>query len=505
MRWFRIDDFFQSIRPVYLAARIFLLHFETVDFQRRTHRRTLLDQLGLVLTLMVDLFLGTVALRNLTAMLEMSDSVLLNLGYYASFMLATMIALAIPTWNSWQVESLFEIYANIASVDDDLKQLGITVDHQKHHFVSTFMTSIAAFISSFLFAGTTYTFFVEGAFTFTKQFSEYLMVVPFLRSTLTTQEFSPKSIKDTYNFQHTIRKFATLHDLLCDTVEFFNRCYSIQAMVALTACFGFTIFSVFGVIHSYASQADNDTLLVSWSNMIYDTLPLYFIAQIVLCSGSLHAECKQTAVLIHKAISYGTCNRKLLRELRTFSQQLEHHAPKISCRVFDFDWVLFFTMAGSLATHLVILVQFDLVNFSATNPKFVIRGEPCDNTIQPITKPVPNRIENSITIYYENVRGLRTKIDDLFLAASDVEYDIIVFTETWLNEEINSAQLFGANYTVYRNDRDPIATGKKRGGGALIVVSSKISSYMSTSLVSDNIEHLWVNVHGPDNTVAVAC
>ncbi|XP_053690856.1 putative gustatory receptor 28b [Sabethes cyaneus] len=317
MRWFRVDDFFQSIRPVYLTARMFLLHFETVDFQRRTHRRTLLDQAGLALTFVMDLFLATVAFRNITVMLQMSDSVLLNLGYYVSFMLATMIALVIPSWNSWQAESIFEIYANIANVDDDLKQLGITIDHQKHHFVSTI-----------------------------------------------SPKFSSKSTEDTNHLGDIIRKLAALHDLLSDTVELFNRCFSIQAMLCMAPFFSFTVFSLFGLIHSYASRADNDTLQVSWSNMIYDMLPVYFMIQMVLCSGLVHAKCKQMAVLIHKAISCGAYNRKLLEELRAFIQQLEHHAPKISCRVFDFDWTLFFTMAGSLTTYLVILIQFDLVNFT---------------------------------------------------------------------------------------------------------------------------------------------
>ncbi|XP_058813429.1 uncharacterized protein LOC131677318 [Topomyia yanbarensis] len=70
--------------------------------------------------------------------------------------------------------------------------------------------------------------------------------------------------------------------------------------------------------------------------------------------------------------------------------------------------------------------------------------------------------KSQLKMYYQNVRGLRTKIDELFVAASDAEHDVIILTETWLNDEINSLQLFGPRYSVYRNDRDPIAAGKKR-------------------------------------------
>ena len=69
-----------------------------------------------------------------------------------------------------------------------------------------------------------------------------------------------------------------------------------------------------------------------------------------------------------------------------------------------------------------------------------------------------------ISILYQNVRGLRTKVDEFFVAVSDVQYDVIVLTETWLNECFHSAQLFG-DYHVYRCDRNPLSTGKSRGGG----------------------------------------
>ncbi|XP_053699446.1 uncharacterized protein LOC128746423 [Sabethes cyaneus] len=147
--------------------------------------------------------------------------------------------------------------------------------------------------------------------------------------------------------------------------------------------------------------------------------------------------------------------------------------------------------------------QYELNGEVLHNNQLVPRQESLTNTTTPATTTAFRRTESSITVYYQNVRGLRTKIEDLFLTVSNAEYDIIALTETWLNEEIHSVQLFGTNYTVYRNDRDPSATGKKRGGGVLIAVSSKINSSKSASRVSNSIEHLWVNVYGSGSTVAV--
>ena len=72
----------------------------------------------------------------------------------------------------------------------------------------------------------------------------------------------------------------------------------------------------------------------------------------------------------------------------------------------------------------------------------------------------------------------------------------MVLTETWLNDEILSQQLFGNGYSVYRNDRDPTSTGKNRGGGVLIAVSKRLSSTTSLIQVAQHIEQLWVKIDG---------
>ncbi|XP_058817105.1 uncharacterized protein LOC131680407 [Topomyia yanbarensis] len=116
--------------------------------------------------------------------------------------------------------------------------------------------------------------------------------------------------------------------------------------------------------------------------------------------------------------------------------------------------------------------------------------------------PSDDNMYAQLRIYYQNVRGLRTKIDELFVAATDVDYDVIVLTETWLNDQINSIQQLGPSYTIYRNDRDPSSTGKTRGGGVLIAVSNRLSSKRNT-INNNGIEQLWVNIHIQDATICV--
>ncbi|KAG7312050.1 hypothetical protein JYU34_001495 [Plutella xylostella] len=49
-------------------------------------------------------------------------------------------------------------------------------------------------------------------------------------------------------------------------------------------------------------------------------------------------------------------------------------------------------------------------------------------------------------------------------------YDIIILTETWLIPTITDNLLIDSRYTVFRSDRDRVATGKKDGGGVLVAV-----------------------------------
>jgi hypothetical protein len=76
------------------------------------------------------------------------------------------------------------------------------------------------------------------------------------------------------------------------------------------------------------------------------------------------------------------------------------------------------------------------------------------------------------------------------LAASD--YDILVLTETWLNDKVLSTELFDNRYTVFRRDRERSGFhASKEGGGVLIAVSKKVNAKQIESWHS-SCEDLWV-------------
>lgn len=78
----------------------------------------------------------------------------------------------------------------------------------------------------------------------------------------------------------------------------------------------------------------------------------------------------------------------------------------------------------------------------------------------------------NLEIFYQNVRGLRTKSTEIFNTVCSFDYEIICLTETWLNESFSTQDFFPGTYTVYRSDRDCI--DKLRGGGVLTAVSDTV-------------------------------
>lgn len=81
-----------------------------------------------------------------------------------------------------------------------------------------------------------------------------------------------------------------------------------------------------------------------------------------------------------------------------------------------------------------------------------------------------------VSVYYQNVRGLRSKTGEFLANVLSRDIDVIALTETLLNDDIHSSELFDKSYVVYRVDRDLSRTAKTDGGGCLIAVKCKYFS-----------------------------
>lgn len=84
---------------------------------------------------------------------------------------------------------------------------------------------------------------------------------------------------------------------------------------------------------------------------------------------------------------------------------------------------------------------------------------------------------NNLTVYYQNCRGMRTKLRTIFFNIMSNSYDIIILSETWLNSSINDNEFIDQRYIIYRCDRDLKLTQKSDGGGVLVAVMRCLKPY----------------------------
>lgn len=77
---------------------------------------------------------------------------------------------------------------------------------------------------------------------------------------------------------------------------------------------------------------------------------------------------------------------------------------------------------------------------------------------------------------YQNVRGLNTKINTFFKSVSHGEYDVVALTETWLQDDVKTSEIFPDEYIVFRKSRDVISTQLNRGGGVLVAAKQHLNA-----------------------------
>lgn len=104
-------------------------------------------------------------------------------------------------------------------------------------------------------------------------------------------------------------------------------------------------------------------------------------------------------------------------------------------------------------------------------------------------------IEKKFLLYYQNCRGICTKQNIVYPALLSSDYDIVVFTETWLTCNHSTNEFFPDKFDTYRCDRK---AGKK-GGGVSISLNRELSEYEQVIFEKDEgLEYVCVKIkNGP--------
>lgn len=100
---------------------------------------------------------------------------------------------------------------------------------------------------------------------------------------------------------------------------------------------------------------------------------------------------------------------------------------------------------------------------------------------------------SATSVYYQNVRGLRTKASEFFanVVASCFRHNLP--KETWLCQDLSDSLYFTDRYTVFRRDRNYEATRQMFGGGVLTAVSGAVKATRRHDLETYD-ECVWVEI-----------
>jgi hypothetical protein len=97
-----------------------------------------------------------------------------------------------------------------------------------------------------------------------------------------------------------------------------------------------------------------------------------------------------------------------------------------------------------------------------------------------------------LSFFYTNIQSILNKMDELIIHIDDFKPDVIVLTETWLNPDIQNAEISITGYDIFRSDRQT----PTKGGGLLLYVKSVFSAveFPVPSNPFRTHESLWVAI-----------
>ena len=109
-----------------------------------------------------------------------------------------------------------------------------------------------------------------------------------------------------------------------------------------------------------------------------------------------------------------------------------------------------------------------------------------------------------VQIYYQNVRGLRTKTNSVYCESLQSDFEIICLTETYLNGSVFDGEIFCDDYQVFRRDRESTGSTKRDGGGVLVATKRTMDAVLLPDVCTE-AEDLWISVSHCNNRLLLCC
>src|SRR5215813_3196507 len=107
----------------------------------------------------------------------------------------------------------------------------------------------------------------------------------------------------------------------------------------------------------------------------------------------------------------------------------------------------------------------------------------------PCTSDITVASDNSLSVAHLNIRSIVNKID-FIINSNLILFDILIFTETFLTQDVPDSLLHIDGFKFYRKDR----LGDKSGGGIIFYYKAHISASLLSDLDLNDAESLWVKI-----------
>ena len=102
--------------------------------------------------------------------------------------------------------------------------------------------------------------------------------------------------------------------------------------------------------------------------------------------------------------------------------------------------------------------------------------------------------QDEIQIYYQNVNGIMTKMQQLHAEILAATFPIYIFVDTNLNPTVESHEFFPNTFNIYRCDRSKKTSNKSSHGGVLIAADKQLKSEIILHGEENGCEQLWVKL-----------
>ena len=108
-----------------------------------------------------------------------------------------------------------------------------------------------------------------------------------------------------------------------------------------------------------------------------------------------------------------------------------------------------------------------------------------------------------VQLYYQNVRGLRTKLCAFQTATAANQFDIVCITESRLHSSIRDSEVINSTYNIYRKDR--ISQASEQMSGGIFIACKRYLHTEPSSIANNDLEQIFIRVKGASRDIIIGC